>query len=1335
MPVTSTFLVPSTTRRRLRHKHKFKAKRAWAQRQMCADWAKVDKYWSRSNEQFTIAFMQLSPALKRNVRAKVKRLRAIGGACKCRCCCSEHTDLWDEASRHAARCRRIRGGNKRDYIKPMGARRRRGLKRTIRIATWNLCGYGNVSKPSDLEADLERLGVDFIGLTEMHMQEDRPTKFRTPAGKYEVLQFGKQQRRRGGGVAIAYRKKYASQLLTYAAIPTADARVGRATFALHGGRKLHLLVVYAYTLPVSETQPHLREELYKAITTELRSLPNRDPVYLLGDFNAVLGSRDADEAADLEFMDCVGKYGRGERNANGERMLEMMAECELFAVNTAFKHRAGRTATWESPPRWNKERQRTVTYRKQLDYICCKQRERRHCVRSHAHALTQLQSDHKPVIADFERRCIAFTRTKKAAPTRKQRLDIDKLHDPAVRERYAAAVEAELCRRLPQSIEELNEAIKAAAYQVLGVRTPERRTTYRWLKDAQVRRLSREQKMYREQLVRSQGAARLLLKTLRKAALKQLKARIRQCYEEEAIDRAQRLEATKNFAKRHHMVLRELGSAKRGSGGLYLQNDKLEFVAGTEALNAEATRAMSAKFGGALAPTVQRTTAGALHQPITSDEVRQAMKRLPNGRATGPDDAESELYKYALQRVDELRGDGHPRPIEATIAELLNDLFISGRNAPEIGQGRLVLLQKPGKPKGPATSLRPITILNVIRKLLSTITLRRAKAAGAESYLPDSQHAYRANRSTTDVVFCYRVLCNLTQNAVELILHKLGIDLSAAFDTPTRDGLLRAMIAATNGDEDVKRLTEVLLSDTTLSVCTLGAFSEFWASTVGTPQGDCYSPLMFTIYFEFVMRQVRGHANFPERPAADVTLALPTETQYADDLDVLSTDKSYLEAIAAVMEEVFARPGVNLSMNPDKTEYTRISRTDSGWKQVQLLGSRLGCAEDLKRRAQLAGMVYRRLYSVMIQPSATLATRLRLYRAYVESTMLYNIGCAGFSAAGWDKLDAVQRRHLRGMLRVYWPNQLSNSEVYTRTAVERWSVTACRRRWQQLGHVLRLPPTTPARQALVVAAEEKYRTRKGPKTHGLWIQLCHDYQLVRSPATMRFTRREQDMWLHGAPVLQAICEQEKRGKYQRITTADLADLTARASHRTLWAELTEDIVRVYDVHRRAHEVDMHIKRRERRAEQLRRSYLDMPNEPAPAPTRAQRMRAPTQQRSMPQAGQLIIGDTGFVQAAVEDPSYEPYAPKRPRRSKKPTQANDNHNQPSISDWLLDPQMDHIGPEGLALDTVDEGMEISDQPAPSTSGTLKDWKARRRKPRRRARKTDGAQLDQLAQQPP
>ena len=84
-----------------------------------------------------------------------------------------------------------------------------------------------------------------------------------------------------------------------------------------------------------------------------------------------------------------------------------------------------------------------------------------------------------------------------------------------------------------------------------------------------------------------------------------------------------------------------------------------------------------------------------------------AIAKLSNGRAAKPDGVVSELLKYGGTEL-------HQR-----IADIFNRMFERGEQL-ELGCGTLIFLQKPGKLPGEMKSLRPIVLLNTLRKTLSS---------------------------------------------------------------------------------------------------------------------------------------------------------------------------------------------------------------------------------------------------------------------------------------------------------------------------------------------------------------------------------------------------------------------------------------------------------------------------------------------------------------------------------------------------------------------------------------------------------------------------------------
>ena len=100
--------------------------------------------------------------------------------------------------------------------------------------------------------------------------------------------------------------------------------------------------------------------------------------------------------------------------------------------------------------------------------------------------------------------------------------------------------------------------------------------------------------------------------------------------------------------------------------------------------------------------------------PITTKEVSKALSRMTNNRAAY-DEISAECLKYG------------PPELHEEIKNALNNMIENHTNI-DIGAGKIALLEKPKKPMpGPVKDLRPITLLKVIRKTLSKITLERLK--------------------------------------------------------------------------------------------------------------------------------------------------------------------------------------------------------------------------------------------------------------------------------------------------------------------------------------------------------------------------------------------------------------------------------------------------------------------------------------------------------------------------------------------------------------------------------------------------------------------------------
>ncbi|GFR67696.1 retrovirus-related Pol polyprotein LINE-1 [Elysia marginata] len=329
-----------------------------------------------------------------------------------------------------------------------------------------------------------------------------------------------------------------------------------------------------------------------------------------------------------------------------------------------------------------------------------------------------------------------------------------------------------------------------------------------------------------------------------------------------------------------------------------------------------------------------------LEKPIKPEEVRKSFNSLSNNKAPGEDEIHAELLKYGTPLLDQ------------TIADIFNTTFKKHEKI-DINGGVLIAIQKPRKKKGPPNNLRPITLLNSLRKALSVITLNRVRP-DVERYLSNSQSGFRPNRSTADVVWTHKWLSAKTLKE-DVPIKITGIDMSAAFDTINRRQILDILKIIMKEDE--LRMIRFLLRNTEINTKINGSSKAMPVmSNVGTPQGDSLSPVLFTIYLENALREIR--TTLPE-PNSSYGREIPSEIAYTDDVDLIGHDYANIAKIQETLEKY------QLKVNIDKTEFTLLSKSEEDWKKVKKVGSLIDDNEDIERRKQLSSTALTRLNNLL----------------------------------------------------------------------------------------------------------------------------------------------------------------------------------------------------------------------------------------------------------------------------------------------------------------------------------------------------------------------------------
>ena len=137
--------------------------------------------------------------------------------------------------------------------------------------------------------------------------------------------------------------------------------------------------------------------------------------------------------------------------------------------------------------------------------------------------------------------------------------------------------------------------------------------------------------------------------------------------------------------------------------------------------------------------------------------------------------------------------------------------------------------------------------------------------------------------------------------------------------------------------------------------------------------------------------------------------------------------------------------------------------------------SKGGCDEDISNRLCKAKAQFRRLRKVWSSSNFSIRTKIKLFNSLVISVLTYGSKTWKTTEGDKKKLDSFQNRCLRQLLRVRWPDKISNEELHRRTRTTKVSEAIKERKWKWIGHMIRMDDSRICTTALTWQAEGKRR--------------------------------------------------------------------------------------------------------------------------------------------------------------------------------------------------------------------------------------------------------------------
>ena len=952
-------------------------------------------------------------------------------------------------------------------------------KGLFKVGTLNCRSMRTAVKKMNIADDMAAYGLSVLGVQETHMTDKDVETIRTSDGKkaYTVHHSGQPSEKRAGcAIIIAEGLK-----CTFTAVSGRLCMMKLSLKDRNINRPIYVINCYAPTEPNCDKDSQLRETFYSDLTSLANTVCRRAILMVIGDFNAKTGSGYA------EYRQEMGPHGKGDLSNNGRALLEFANQQHLVLTNTLFQHKLAHVTTWESPYREVKGADGTVRrnpYRNQIDYILIRRHSKELVKNSRSHNGLSTFTDHRLV------RMTMFLHNHGTKRRKTERIDFQKLKDPVTRAKYSFAVEMKMMDRednrqseticQQQRWNDIVEANREAAEEVLGFIDKKNRS-----QDPTITRLSAEQKeLGKRQNTESDPTKRDQLRKERNSKLTELHRMVKEKEHEKIISQVREIENAKDDSYRMFSAVRALQTT----------NVKKTLIIETEdgmtTDTKEQIRAVSQFFNELFfknnTPSLPNIPPTRMSVPFTATDIEKAVKKLKDNKSAGIDQLRPEQLKKG------------PSNVYDEIAKIFNIMAETGEHPKEIKTGVLVPLQKPGKAKGPVENLRPIILLSVLRKILAICMLERINEK-IDGSIPNSQAAYRGGRSTTEQVFTIKLMAEKAITSSNYSAMLLMMDMSKAFDSIHRAIILEDLQTILLPEE--LHMIKLMIDDVRLAVKIGSDIGEPFSTNIGTPQGDCISPILFTLYLAnalkgktpdkpTVMQEHSYSTNEMEKPITipahlkDHNYSIPRnigtliDLQYADDICWVGGNcddgvEFYKENIPERLKER------NLVINPSKTEEYRINLANNDWKKCRYLGSLLDSEEDIKRRKRLARAAYDKIRPALEDKKLENKIKISIFNTMISSVFLYNSEIWTTTKDIQEKIDTYQRNNLRKILNIKYPRKITNEKLYNITKQRPWSETVKGRRLSFFGHMARLPDNAPAKLALDEFRNTKTKKRRG----------------------------------------------------------------------------------------------------------------------------------------------------------------------------------------------------------------------------------------------------------------
>lgn len=871
----------------------------------------------------------------------------------------------------------------------------------LKAGVWNVRGCGDEWLRRKICEQVAERNFDIVVLTETRMRDCEVERY----GEYTLHNSGNNiNERPSGGIAMVIR----TDRMNHAEFKPEGNRLATMKSVVNGVR---MCVIGAYAPTECSENEDEKDVFYNKLAAVIqRESGCSDEILVLGDFNCRIGTDSANE-----YGPVVGKYvDETETSRNGMRVIDLCHMHRLRVENTFYKKKWCKKHTWYHPGS-----QRGAT----LDLVLYRPSKSMKVHDVRVSRLADANSDHHLVTVILKVSC-------HGGNSRKPLPQMSKGHGKWSTPYVAQAIMLDktsfgdrLSENLPDepSLSGITSAIRKSAAEVAQLtRKPKNDwwafadatletevSTKRKLRMAWLRKRNAETKVAYQRQV---NKVKRMVKYAKESYVDRCAGKFNELMEMhemkqayETLDRIVCVSTNRPAGKSKSRTYIPTGQLR----------DHYEQLFESKAISLPAVEVLS--------PRVE--------DEFTNAELKEALKRLKNGKAPGPNGIRAELLKCGNESF------------EQSLLKVLNQYWMGELAVPrEWRDAEVVSLYKMKGSRMDPNNYRSIFLLDVIGKLFASMVCKRV-LPHSEACLSDSQYGFRRRLSTEHAILAVRrVIQNARDNKAPMVL--VFVDLMKAFDSVPKMHIWNCIHKAGCSNNAIRSL-EGLMDEPTGH---LKGSQESFKMYRGVRQGSKEGPLLFNMAFDSIIRETldESEAGVPMVDAHGMEWKL-AHLEYADDLCVFAESVPKAQSALNILERKLAEYGMGISVS--KTKWMSIENAGRGETfelngstiekvdSFRYLGSEI-CADGDQSKSVAANVrsarrCLTRLCPALKNNQISVRAKTKLVEQTIMPTLAYGLTTVVFRASDCDKMEAVFNTARRMMLKVTSRREMTVEELKT----------------------------------------------------------------------------------------------------------------------------------------------------------------------------------------------------------------------------------------------------------------------------------------------------------------